>query len=78
MSHPGISPVLLHVEQLSKSYPLPGSRSIQALKAVSFELHERKTLGIVGESGCGKSTLGRTLMRLTPASGGEVDRKSVV
>ena len=73
MSHPGIAPVLLHVEQLSKSYPLPGSRSIQALKAVSFELHERKTLGIVGESGCGKSTLGRTLMRLTPASGGEVE-----
>ena len=64
---------LLQVQQLSKSYALPGKGSFKALNAVSFVLHERKTLGIVGESGCGKSTLARTLMRLTPASGGTVE-----
>jgi len=33
---------------------------------------EGEALGIVGESGSGKSTLTRALLRLTPASGGEV------
>ena len=73
MEVPVVTAPLLRVEQLSKSYELPGRRSFKALNAVSFELHARKTLGIVGESGCGKSTLGRTLLRLTPASGGKVE-----
>lgn len=30
------------------------------------------TLGVVGESGCGKSTLGRVILRLIPATSGEV------
>ncbi|MCH2043675.1 MAG: ATP-binding cassette domain-containing protein, partial [Saprospiraceae bacterium] len=29
-------------------------------------------LGLVGESGCGKTTLGRTILRLTKATGGQV------
>ena len=73
MNASGPSSTLLRVEHLSKSYPLPGNKSFRALNAVSFELRERKTLGVVGESGCGKSTLGRTLMRLNPASGGKVE-----
>jgi ABC-type glutathione transport system ATPase component len=39
---------------------------------VSFHLKEGETLGLVGESGCGKTTLGRTLLRLAPATSGEV------
>jgi len=39
---------------------------------VSFKLPRGKTLGIVGESGSGKSTTAMLLMRLLPASGGEV------
>ena len=31
-----------------------------------------ETLGLVGESGCGKSTLGRTILRLIPATEGQV------
>ena len=31
-----------------------------------------ETLGLVGESGCGKSTLGRLLIRLIPATAGQV------
>ena len=31
-----------------------------------------KTLGVVGESGCGKSTLGRVVLRLIPATSGQV------
>ena len=73
MNAPVTPAPLLRVERLSKSYLLPGKRSFKAMNEVSFELRERKTLGIVGESGCGKSTLGRTLMRLTEASGGTVE-----
>jgi oligopeptide/dipeptide ABC transporter ATP-binding protein len=39
---------------------------------VSFTVRRGKTLGLVGESGCGKTTVGRTLLRLIPATEGEV------
>ena len=66
------STTLLQVRDLSKHYPAPSGRPVAALNRVSFDLQERRTLGVVGESGCGKSTLGRTLMRLQDASGGSV------
>ncbi|MEY3146581.1 MAG: hypothetical protein RL342_2252, partial [Pseudomonadota bacterium] len=65
--------VLLRVQGLSKHYALAGKQRLQALNAVSFELADSRTLGIVGESGCGKSTLARTLMRLVEASAGRVE-----
>jgi oligopeptide/dipeptide ABC transporter ATP-binding protein len=45
---------------------------VAAVDGVSFHLKEGETLGLVGESGCGKTTLGRTLLRLAPATSGEV------
>ena len=45
---------------------------VKAVDNVSFNVYEGETLGLVGESGCGKTTLGRTLLRLAPATGGEV------
>jgi oligopeptide/dipeptide ABC transporter ATP-binding protein len=39
---------------------------------VSFEVRKGETLGLVGESGCGKTTLGKVILRLTPATSGEV------
>ena len=66
------STALLQVRDLSKHYAASSGRPIAALNQVSFDLQERRTLGVVGESGCGKTTLGRTLMRLQEASGGSV------
>lgn len=45
---------------------------VKAVDGVSFSVPEGKTLGLVGESGCGKTTVGRTLLRLIPATSGEV------
>jgi len=69
---------LLRVNNLSVKFPLyaRGSmpwtrpRQLQAVDAVSFDLYQGETLGIVGESGCGKSTLARAIMRLIPAEHG--------
>ncbi|MBV2235474.1 MAG: ABC transporter ATP-binding protein [Sterolibacterium sp.] len=68
--------VILDVRHLSKSFysrhGLFGQREFKAVDNVAFQLRRGKTLGIVGESGSGKTTLGLTLMRLYPATGGNV------
>lgn len=67
---------LLQVKNLKKYFPItsPLGRTIGHVKAVSdvtFDLHKKETLGLVGESGCGKSTTGRALLRLIEPSDGQ-------
>lgn len=62
---------LLNVQHLSKTFTRRG-HSVQAVQDVSFNIHAGETYALVGESGSGKSTTGRTLLGLTPASGGRV------
>ncbi len=45
---------------------------VKAVDGVSFTIPKGKTLGLVGESGCGKTTVGRTILRLIPATSGQV------
>lgn len=69
---------LLEVRDLVKHFPIKKgvfSRTVGQVKAVdgvSFTIHRKETLGLVGESGCGKTTVGRTLLRLIEPTSGSV------
>jgi peptide/nickel transport system ATP-binding protein/oligopeptide transport system ATP-binding protein len=69
---------LLSVRQLSTWFPVYGgvfrrrTGEIKAVDDVSFDVEPGRTVGLVGESGSGKTTVGRTLLKLTPATAGQV------
>ena len=71
------------VKNLKKYFPIRGGffqkvkANVQAVDDVSFTIKEGETLGLVGESGCGKTTVGRTMLRLTEPTAGEVDFNGV-
>lgn len=67
---------LLSVEHLSVDFRLRdgllGSRTLSAVRDVSFTIERGSTFGLVGESGSGKSTIGRAILRLVQASSGRI------
>ncbi|WNF16837.1 ABC transporter ATP-binding protein [Microcystis aeruginosa] len=68
---------ILSVENLSVRFPVKGvfgqvKTFFNAVDQVSFAVKQGETLGLVGESGCGKSTLARTILRLIPATSGNI------
>jgi oligopeptide transport system ATP-binding protein len=77
-SDPAATAPLLSVRDLRAYFPVRRGvlrrvvDQVKAVDGVSFDLAEGETLGLVGESGCGKTTVGRTILRLIPATGGEV------
>jgi peptide/nickel transport system ATP-binding protein len=55
---------LLEVTDLTVSFPTEDG-VVQAVRGLSFELDEGRTLGLVGESGSGKSVATQTIAGLT-------------
>jgi oligopeptide/dipeptide ABC transporter ATP-binding protein len=69
---------LLVVRDLVKYFPIHAGilsrhvADVRAVDGIDFTIRRGETLGLVGESGSGKTTAGRVLLRLTPATRGEV------
>ncbi|MFN2506938.1 MAG: ABC transporter ATP-binding protein [Acidimicrobiales bacterium] len=71
---------LLTVRNLTKHFPVTKGAflrrqvgAIHAVDGVSFTVQRGETFGLVGESGCGKSTTARLILKLLPATSGEVE-----
>ena len=59
------SPPLLTISNLKTQFTtLDGI--VRAVDGVSLQIHEGRTLGLVGESGCGKSVTAHSVLRLLP------------
>ena len=69
---------LLQVHNLTTRYPVKGGlfrrtiANVHAVEDVSFDIPRGQTLALVGESGCGKSSCGRSILRLSEATSGQV------
>lgn len=51
---------------------------IPAVDGVDITVHERETVGIVGESGCGKSVTSLSIMRLLPKTNAQITRGAIL
>ena len=69
---------VLEVYHLLKFFPIKTglfsrvTGYVQAVDGVSFNIRKGTTMGLVGESGCGKTTVGKTILRLTEKTAGQV------
>ena len=69
---------LMKVRNLKKYFPVKNGlfrRTVGYVRAVddiSFNLKQGETLCLVGESGCGKSTVGKSIVRLSEPTSGQI------
>jgi NitT/TauT family transport system ATP-binding protein len=65
------APIEVAVDGIGKRFDA-GGEAVQALRDVSFEVHDGEFVCIVGPSGCGKTTLFRIIAGLESPTSGEV------
>lgn len=68
---------LIEVKNLKKWFyvgkGISGKKAaLRAVDDVSFSIHRKEVLGLVGESGCGKTTCGKTLLRIIDPTSGSI------
>ncbi len=62
---------MIHFKNISKIYPINSDHTI-ALEKITFRIHPREFVSLVGQSGAGKTTLLRLLLKEEAPSGGEI------
>lgn len=62
---------IIEVKNLSVHFG-KANKPFVAVNNVSFDIYKGETFGLVGESGSGKTTIGRAIIRINPASKGEI------
>lgn len=67
-----MSEVLLSVKNLDVTFK-NGKESFTAVRDVSFDVYKGESFALVGESGSGKTTIGRTIIRINPATKGQIE-----
>src|SRR4051794_23408665 len=69
---------LLDVRHLKKYFPIRGGlwqrhvNDVHAVDDVDLTILPGESFGLVGESGSGKTTLGKTILRLSEPTSGEI------
>jgi ABC-2 type transport system ATP-binding protein len=75
--------VAISIDRVSKTYPVPLARTrqffrmrttapVEALREVSFDVHEGEVFGLIGRNGAGKTTLTKIIATLVQPSSGAV------
>jgi peptide/nickel transport system ATP-binding protein len=81
MNHVDNANVLVQIKNLKKHFPVrraffsgvkPSEEFVHAVDGISFDIHDREAISIVGESGCGKTTLARLILRLMEPTEGTI------
>lgn len=68
---------ILEIKNLEFSFHTYGG-VVNAVRDVSFDVHEGEILGIVGESGCGKSVTSQCILKLNPMPPGFFGKDSSI
>jgi len=63
---------MLEAKNISKSYTLPGQRTIRILRGINLSLGEGEMVTVIGASGSGKTTMLNMLGTLDTPDGGEI------
>ncbi len=74
---PAQNPVLLSIRDLRvwfelRRFGFGHAGYVKAVDGVSFDLHQKEAIAVVGESGCGKSSLMKTILGLNKPRQGQV------
>jgi ABC-2 type transport system ATP-binding protein/sodium transport system ATP-binding protein len=66
-----MSEYMIHVDNLTKVFPLPRGEELRAVDGISFAVQAGEVYGLLGPNGAGKTTTLRMILGLLPPTSGE-------